>query len=56
MAERPAFSTAVRVLAVAALLGGCSANPITGRSQLMLVSEQSAIHGSASAYTNMIAL
>jgi len=59
MFERLARSTAWPALLCAgavALLSGCSANPITGRSQLMLVSEQSAIQGSASAYTNMITL
>ncbi len=48
----------LRALAVVAgllILGGCTANPITGRSQFMLVSEQSAIKGSASAYTGMVA-
>lgn len=45
-----------RWLMAAALvaLSGCATNTITGRSQLMLVSEESAIAGSASAYSNMI--
>jgi predicted Zn-dependent protease len=33
---------------------GCTTNTITGRSQLMVVSEQSAISGSASAYSSMM--
>jgi predicted Zn-dependent protease len=46
-----------RWLAVAALipaLAACATNTITGRSQLALVSEEQAISGSASAYSNMI--
>ena len=48
--------TVIRVsIALAALvLGGCATNSMTGRSQLMLVSEEQAIQGSASAYTSMI--
>lgn len=45
------------VLAAALLLSalaGCATNTITGRSQLVLVSEEQAIRGSASAYSNMI--
>lgn len=37
-----------------ALLSGCATNTITGRSQLMMVSEQHAISGSASAYNRMM--
>jgi Zn-dependent protease with chaperone function len=40
--------------AALALLCGCSTNPITGRSQFVMVSEESAISGSASAYSNMM--
>jgi len=40
--------------ATVALLCGCSTNPITGRSQFVMVSEESAISGSASAYSNMM--
>jgi len=36
------------------LLCGCTTNPITGRSQFVMVSEESAISGSASAYSNMM--
>jgi len=46
-----------RLFAVAVLLSavaGCATNTITGRSQLVLVSEEQAISGSASAYSNMI--
>ncbi len=41
-------------LALVLLLTACSTNPITGRSQLMLVSEQSAIAQSAQAYQGML--
>jgi predicted Zn-dependent protease len=37
-----------------ALLSGCATNPVTGRSQLMLVSEKAAISQSAQAYSQMI--
>lgn len=37
-----------------ALLGGCATNTMTGRSQFMIVSEQSAIAQSASAYQSMM--
>jgi Zn-dependent protease with chaperone function len=44
------------LLLVAAVLvvSGCATNTMTGRSQLMIVSEQQAIRGSASAYSSMI--
>jgi len=42
------------VVLLVALIAGCSANPITGRSQLMMVSEEHAVRGSASAYQSMI--
>ncbi|HEX8962081.1 MAG TPA: M48 family metallopeptidase [Rhodocyclaceae bacterium] len=44
------------LLALAGLpfLGGCATNTMTGRSQFMIVSEQSAIARSASAYQGMI--
>jgi Zn-dependent protease with chaperone function len=47
---------AVRVLVIVAAvaLAGCATNTMTGRNQLMLVSEQQAIKGSASAYSGMI--
>ncbi len=35
-------------------LAGCSTNPITGRSQLMIVSESMAINSSAGAYSQMM--
>ncbi|HEX9395505.1 MAG TPA: M48 family metallopeptidase [Burkholderiales bacterium] len=38
----------------AAALAGCSSNPITGRSQLLVVSEDTAVRESASAYTQMM--
>ena len=37
-----------------ALLAGCAQNPLTGRSQLMLVSESQAVIGSAQAYSQMM--
>src|SRR5436190_23203887 len=44
------------LLLLAGGLGGCSTNPITGRSQLVgLVSEGEAIQGSAKAYQQMMA-
>lgn len=47
------FRAALAALA-AALVSGCATNTITGRSQLMMVSEQHAISGSASAYSRMV--
>ena len=47
-----------RALAYAALmvlLAACATNPVTGRRQLMFVSEESAIAASAEAYTQMLA-
>jgi predicted Zn-dependent protease len=41
-------------LIAAAALAGCSTNPITGRSQLMIVSEDTANTQSAAAYTQMM--
>jgi len=41
-------------LAGLSLLGGCATNSMTGRSQVMIVSEQSAIAQSASAYQGLI--
>src|SRR5207302_5625466 len=50
------FRLATAALAVAAVLAGCSTNPITGRSQLIgLVSEGEALQGSAKAYQQMMA-
>lgn len=45
-----------RWLALAALaaLSGCATSTLTGRSQLMIVSEERAISGSASAYSSMM--
>src|SRR5687768_11021162 len=42
------------LLAVLSLLAGCAANPLTGRSQFMVVSEKMAIGESAAAYSSMI--
>lgn len=42
-------------LAIATLfLGGCQSNPVTGRQQLMLVSENTAISESKQAYIAML--
>ena len=46
-------SAALIVLALSLL--GCAANPVTGRSQFMLVSEESAIDASSDAYVKMLA-
>jgi predicted Zn-dependent protease len=43
-----------RVLALAMPLAGCATNEITGRSQLMIVSEGMAINSSAGAYSSMM--
>jgi len=42
------------LLTVSALLAACATNPITGRSQFMVVSESSAIGQSAAAYDSMM--
>lgn len=42
-------------VAMALLLSGCTTNPVTGRSQLMLVSETAAIVASREAYVEMLA-
>ena len=42
------------LLAVLAILAGCATNPITGRSQFMVVSEKMAIGESAVAYNAMM--
>jgi Zn-dependent protease with chaperone function len=44
----------VLLIALLALASGCATNTITGRSQLMLMSEESAIQGAVSAYSSMI--
>lgn len=51
---RPGSWARAVALALAVLLSGCATNTLTGRSQLMLVSEESAMKGSASAYSSMI--
>jgi len=50
----PEWSKGVVLAIVAATVVACAANPVTGRSQLMLVSESSAIASSAQAYTQMM--
>lgn len=47
-------ATASLLLALILLLAGCTTNPVTGRSQLMLVSEDSAIVASRQAYVEML--
>jgi predicted Zn-dependent protease len=44
----------VLALAAAGVLAGCATNTITGRNQLMLVSEETAIKGSYGAYAQMM--
>jgi len=43
------------MVAVLLLVSGCTTNPVTGRSQLMLVSESAAISASRQAYVEMLA-
>ena len=45
---------ALLVAGAFALLAGCQSAPVTGRKQLMLVSEDSAIASSAQAYVEML--
>lgn len=47
--------TLMLLAAFALVLSGCSTNPVTGRSQLMLVSENRAISASQQAYVEMLA-
>jgi predicted Zn-dependent protease len=61
VAARPQFRVATAVTAIAAWLflfvlvtAGCSSNPVTGRSQLMLVSESTAISASRQAYVELL--
>src|SRR4051812_49475347 len=42
------------LLGISAILAGCSTNPITGRSQFMVVPEKMAIGESAAAYNSMM--
>jgi predicted Zn-dependent protease len=42
------------LVAIALVLGACQSNPITGRSQLMLVSEEAAISQSGTAYASVL--
>jgi predicted Zn-dependent protease len=51
----PEWSKGVTLAVCAATVVACAANPVTGRRQLMLVSESSAISSSAQAYTQMMA-
>ncbi|TVP92696.1 MAG: M48 family peptidase [Thioalkalivibrio sp.] len=54
--RRLAWPGALMLLAAFALfLSGCTVNPVTGRSQLMLVSESAAISASRQAYVEMLA-
>ena len=58
-AERGAMDSCDRfarglVVAAVVLFSGCATNSITGRSQLMLVSEDAAVKGAVSAYSSMI--
>jgi predicted Zn-dependent protease len=50
----PWRSAILLLAALTLLLPACSTNPVTGRSQLMLVSESSAISASRQAYTEML--
>ncbi len=48
------LSRSTTLLLLLALLAGCATNPVTGRKQLMLVSENEAIVASREAYTRML--
>ena len=48
------MKTLLTVVATALILAGCQANPITGRSQLMIVPESLAVSESAAAYAQMM--
>jgi predicted Zn-dependent protease len=48
------FFKCLAALAILAALAGCAANPITGRSQFMVISEKMAIGESAAAYGSMM--
>jgi predicted Zn-dependent protease len=50
----PAMRNTVAALAVALLVAACATNQITGRNQLMLVSENTAISSSYTAYAQMM--
>lgn len=51
---RREMKTLLTLLAACALLAGCESNPITGRSQLMIVPESLALSESAAAYDQMM--
>src|SRR6185436_12804280 len=51
---RRVMKSLLTLLAACALLAGCESNPITGRSQLMLVPESMAVSESAAAYGQMM--
>lgn len=51
---RRLMKTLPTLLAACALLAGCESNPITGRSQLMIVPESMAVSESAAAYGQMM--
>ena len=48
------MKTLFAVVTVASLVAGCETNPITGRSQLMIVPESLAVSESAAAYSQMM--
>jgi Zn-dependent protease with chaperone function len=52
--ERTRFWARALAACVAVCISGCATNTMTGRSQLMMVSEQHAISSSASAYSRML--
>jgi predicted Zn-dependent protease len=49
------FRVVAAAIGVATLVAGCQSNPVTGRSQLIFVSEDSAIAQSKQAYVQMLA-
>jgi predicted Zn-dependent protease len=50
----PSRAAALTLAAVVSIAAGCSTNPVTGRSQFMIVSEQQAISQSTQAYSSLI--
>src|SRR5882762_8823838 len=51
---RPVKTALIFTAAASLVLAGCSTNPVTGRSQLMVVPESMAITQSAAAYSSMM--
>ena len=54
MKKKIIFSLLIFTLATLSLLVACATNPVTGRKQLMLVSEEQSISASSEAYVKML--